>query len=152
LHQYHHQRVTQPLLWEQLHQVGIDIAAGQRNGLLTEGPGALHQEKAEWLPVGLQVSSYVGVDDTGARHQGATGYCTPIGNDRFASFESTGTKRRRNFLELLRQPHTDYVVNEVARAYGEQQGLSAALVEELGACPGVFLDGGLGRRIWRRAG
>jgi hypothetical protein len=28
LHQYHHQHVTQPLLLEQLHQLGIDISAG----------------------------------------------------------------------------------------------------------------------------
>jgi hypothetical protein len=34
LHQYHHQHVTQPLLLEQLHQLGIDISAGELNRIL----------------------------------------------------------------------------------------------------------------------
>src|SRR5262249_47558538 len=94
LHQYHHQRVTQPLLLGQLRQLGIDISAGQLNTLLTEGRDVFHQEKQEPLPAGLQASSYVQVDDTGARHRGQAGYCTHIGNDLFASFESTDDKSR----------------------------------------------------------
>ena len=54
------------------------------------------------LPAGLEVSTYVQVDDTGARHQGRNGYCTHIGNDLFATFESTDSKSRLNFLEVLR--------------------------------------------------
>src|SRR5262249_59004587 len=103
---------------------------------------ASHHEKEELLPAGLQTSPYVQVDDTGARHQGQTGYCTHIGNDLFAYFASTDSKSRLNFLEVLRRPHTDYVVNEVAVAYWRRQGLAAALVEALGACPGVFADPG----------
>jgi hypothetical protein len=57
------------------------------------------------------------VDDTGARHQGKNGYCTHIGNEWFAWFESTESKSRINFLKLLRSGHTDYVVNEAALAY-----------------------------------
>jgi hypothetical protein len=41
LHQYHHQHVTQPLLLEQLHQLGIDISAGELSRILTEGKDAL---------------------------------------------------------------------------------------------------------------
>src|SRR5207248_8543791 len=37
LHQYHHQHVTQPLVLEQLHQLGIDISAGELSRILTEG-------------------------------------------------------------------------------------------------------------------
>jgi len=140
LHQYHHQRVTQPLLLEQLRQLGIDISAGQLNNLLTEGREAFHHEKEELLPAGLQVSAYIQVDDTGARHQGQTGFCTHIGNDLFASFESTDTKSRLSFLEALRRPHTDYVVNEVAAAYWQRQGLAAAQAQALGASPGGFAD------------
>ena len=77
IHQYHHQHVTQPLLWEQLDQLGIDISTGQLSRILTEGKDAFHQEKAELLPAGLAVSTYVQVDDTGARHQGHNGFCTP---------------------------------------------------------------------------
>ena len=72
LHQYHHQHVTQPLILEQLHQVGIDISAGQLSRILTEGKDAFHQEKAELLPTGLAVSGYVQVDDTGRGTKGTT--------------------------------------------------------------------------------
>src|SRR4051794_35538515 len=37
LYQYHHGNVTQPLLLEQLLDLGIDISAGQINCILTEG-------------------------------------------------------------------------------------------------------------------
>jgi hypothetical protein len=46
-------------------------------------------------------SSYINVDDTGARHQGKNGVCTHIGNDLFAWFESASSKSRTNFLTLL---------------------------------------------------
>ena len=110
LHQYHHQHVTQPLLLEQLHQLGIDISAGELNRILTEGKDDFHQEKAELLPAALAVSSYVEVDDTGARHRGHNGACTQLGNELFAVFASTDSKSRLNFLEILRGPHTDYVI------------------------------------------
>ena len=107
LHQYHHQHVTQPLLLEQLHQLGIDISAGELCRILTEGKEAFHQEKDELLPAALAVSAYVQVDDTGARHRGHNGACTQIGNELFASFASTDSKSRLNFLEILRRPYTD---------------------------------------------
>src|SRR3954471_22744483 len=124
LHQYHHQHVTQPLLLEQLHQLGIDISAGELSRILTEGKDAFHQEKDDLLPAALAVSAYVEVDDTGARHRGHTGACTQIGNELFASFASTDSKSRLNFLEVLRGPHTDYVINEIALEYWQRQGLS----------------------------
>jgi hypothetical protein len=140
LHQYHHQHVTQPLLLEQLHQLGIDISAGQLSRILTEKKEDFHQEKAELLPAGLAVSSYVQVDDTGARHQGHNGYCTHIGNEWFATFASTDSKSRLNFLEILRGPHTDYVINEMAVAYWQGQKLAAAVVERLCQGPQAFAD------------
>ena len=140
LHQYHHQHVTQPLLLEQLHQLGIDISAGQLSRILTEEKETFHQEKDQLLPAGLAVSSYVQVDDTGARHQGHNGYCTHIGNELFAVFESTESKSRLNFLEILRQPHTDYVINEIAVTYWQGQKLAAAVVERLGQGPPTVAD------------
>jgi hypothetical protein len=50
LHPYHHQRVTQPLLLEQLPQLGIDISAGQLHHILTEDKDAFHQEKVPLKP------------------------------------------------------------------------------------------------------
>jgi hypothetical protein len=140
LHQYHHQHVTQPLLLEQLHQLGIDISAGQLSRLLTEKIDGFTLEKAELLPAGLAVSAYVQVDDTGARHQGHTGYCTHIGNELFACFASTDSKSRVNFLEILRGPYTDYVIDEVAVAYWQEQKLAVAVVEQLSRGARVFAD------------
>jgi hypothetical protein len=131
LHQYHHQHVTQPLLLEQLHQLGIDISAGELSGILTEGKDAFHQEKAELLPAALAVSAYVQVDDTGARHRGHTGACTQIGNEGFASFASTDSKSRLNFLEILRRPHTDYRIHETALAYWRRPKLPQAMMDRL---------------------
>ncbi len=140
LHQYHHQHVTQPLLLEQLQQLGIDISAGELSRILTEGKDTFHQEKAELLPAGLAVSTYVQVDDTGARHQGHNGFCTHIGNELFAFFASTESKSRLNFLEILRQPHTDYRINQTAVAYWHRQKLPKAVVDLLRRGPHALAD------------
>jgi hypothetical protein len=63
------------------------------------------------------VSSYVGTDDTGARHLGKNGYTTAIGNELFSGFETTTSKSRINFLELLRAGGEDYVLDEEALVY-----------------------------------
>ncbi|MDA2930402.1 transposase [Acidobacteria bacterium AH-259-O06] len=117
LYQYYHAHVTQPLILEQLWELGIDISAGQINRIITEDNDRFHSEKEEILRAGLEVSSYVNVDDTSARHQGKNGYCTHIGNELFAWFESTESKSRINFLKLLRAGHTDYVLNDDATEY-----------------------------------
>jgi hypothetical protein len=152
LHQYHHQHVTQPLLLEQLHQLGIDISAGELSRILTEGKDDFHQEKAELLPAALAVSAYVEVDDTGARHRGHNGACTQIGNELFAVFASTESKSRLNFLELLRQPHTDYVINETAVAYWRRQKLPQATRDQLRRGPQAFADPAAWRARLRELG
>jgi len=140
LHQYHHQHVTQPLLWEQLDQLGIDISVGQLSRVLTEGKDTFHQEKAGLLPAGLEVSAYVQVDDTGARHQGHNGFCTHIGNELFAYFESTDSKSRQNFLEVLRGASTAYTINDVAVAYWQRQKLPSAMIDRLSSGAGSWAD------------
>jgi len=123
LHQYHHAHVTQPLILEQLHEWGIDISAGQISAIITEVKEDFHAEKENLLQVGLDVSDYIHVDDTGARHKGKNGYCTHIGNELFAYFMSTNSKSRINFLELLRAGQDDYALNDEALAYMEEQKL-----------------------------
>jgi hypothetical protein len=140
LHQYHHCNVTQPLLLEQLHELGIDISAGQLNNILTQNKDAFHEEKAEVLSAGLQTAAYIGVDDTGARHDGKNGYCTAIGNDLFAYFESTDSKSRLNFLSVLRGANGGYTINEVALTYWQRQKLPVGLIEALDAEPKHFAD------------
>ena len=121
LHQYHHCHVTQPLLPEQIREWGVDISSGQLNNILIENKASFHDEKDAILSAGLQSSSYVNVDDTGARHNGKNGYCTHIGNDFFAWFESTESKSRINFLSLLRAGASDYLLNEDAFEYMKQK-------------------------------
>ena len=117
LYQHYHCHVTQPSLLEQLDEFGIDISAGQLSNLLIEEKERFHREKERILSVGLQVSGYVNVDDTGARHKGQNGYCTHIGNELFSWFESTGSKSRINFLKLMRAGHSDCAINMDAVCY-----------------------------------
>ncbi len=131
LYQRYQARVTQPLILEQLLELGIDISAGQVNRILTEGHDAFHVEKQEILKVGLEVSDYINVDDTGARHQGRNGYCTHIGNDMFAYFESTDSKSRINFLTVLRGKHTDYVLIPEAILYMQTHKLPRMILNSL---------------------
>ena len=138
LEQYHHAHVTQPLLLQQLRDYGIDISSGQLSRLLTENHEAFHQEKDEVRVAGLATASYIGTDDTGARHQGRNGYCTVIGNDLFACFQSTATKSRVNFLEVLHGSQRLYAINDVTLAYWEEQQLSPTVQNQLCQAPGSF--------------
>jgi len=139
-YQHHHNGVTQPLLAEQLRELGLDISAGQIHRLLTEDTEVFHQEKEELLPAGLTVSTYVGVDDTGARHRGHNGYCTVISNDLFACFRSADTKSRLDFLRALRGASPGYAVNEVALDYCRHQELPQEWLHKLSAGPASFAD------------
>jgi hypothetical protein len=123
LYQYYHCHVTQPLLLEQLREWEIDISAGQLSKIIVEEKEKYHQEKQEILRVGLLVSSYINTDDTGARHQGKNSYCTQIGNDWFAWFETTSKKNRINFLKLLRGEKTEYILSSEALNYMKEQKL-----------------------------
>ncbi len=141
LDQHYNQRVPQQLILEQLWDWGIDISEGEVNALLTERLDVFHQEKDELLPVALEVSPYIQVDDTGARHQGHSGFCTYVGNDWFASFTSTDEKSRLNFLEVLRGGYTDYVLNDAAFRYMVEHDMPAQVLSRLEAAKGqCFVD------------
>jgi len=140
LHQYHCNLVTQPLLLEDLLQRGIEISAGQIDRILTRNKDAFHQEKDDLLPAGLASSPYIHVDDTSARHARQPGYCTHIGNEFFAYFQSTSSKSRLNFLEVLRGTHQDYVLDEMALEYLGDQKLAQWVRAALAAGPRHFAD------------
>lgn len=131
LYQHHHCHVTQPLLHEQLREWGVDISAGQINAILLDDKTPFHGEKDALLATGLALSAYVTVDDSGARHRGKNGYVTHIGNQYFASFHSSMSKSRVNFLELLRAGQTDYRITASALAYMKEQGLSQVFLDAL---------------------
>jgi hypothetical protein len=144
LHQHHQNHVTQPLIRQQLLDVGVDISVGEINEMLLAGHEAFHEEKDQLLPSALEVSAYLNVDDTGARHQGRNGYCTHIGNEFFASFTSTPSKSRVNFLRLLQSPREDHVLNGDAlfamECYGLPQDLLQYMADVLAEGPRVFSD------------
>ena len=142
LYQYHHCQVTQPLLREMLSEIGIDISSGKINEILTENLLEFHHEKDEILRKGLEISAWIQTDDTGARHQGKTGYCTHIGNDLFAWFGSTDSKSRINFLKILGSPFgSGYELTPTALKYMRQEKLPKIPLSKLeGSIPRRFDD------------
>lgn len=132
LYQHHHCQVTQPLIHEQLKEIGVDISTGQIDAILTKGRADFVDEAHEILHTGLQYSDYINVDDSGARHQGKNGYVTHIGNEAFAYFSSTFSKSRINFLELLQAGAPCYAcTNAFALNYYETQALPQAPLGKL---------------------
>ncbi|MFZ0034421.1 MAG: transposase [Sedimentisphaerales bacterium] len=120
LHQYHACRVTEPLLLDQLHAVGILISAGQLNNILIENKESFIEEVAELLPVAARIEEQLQTDDTGGRHNGQNQYTTIIGNRWFSIFATTDSKSRVNFLKLLQNGKEEYVINEDALDYLSQ--------------------------------
>jgi Transposase IS66 family len=131
LMQYHQGQVTVERLVMQLQAIGVSISKRQVMRLLIDGQDAFLDETRAVLRAGLETAKWVTVDDTGARHRGANAVCTQIGNDNFAWFGTTGSKSRRNFLELLRAGHTDYVINDAALDYMHDHALAGPIVQRL---------------------
>ena len=115
--QHFGQRVTQPMLLEQLRCMDINISYGQLSRILTSDKHGFHEEKDAILQAGIESSTYLQTDDTGARHAGKNGYCTFVGNELFSWFKSTESKSRINFLTLLGGKQPDYILNAGALEY-----------------------------------
>jgi len=113
LSQYHQGQITIPRLLTQLQDLGIDISKRQIVRLLS------------------------------ARHKAKNGFCTHIGNDRFAFFATTFSKSRLNFLELLRAGQDGYVINEAALAYMREHKLPQATIARFGSAKRRFVSGAL---------
>jgi Transposase IS66 family len=135
LAQYHQGQVTVPRLVAQLQAIGVTISKRQLMRLLIVRQDEFLAEARDVLRAGLATASWITVDDTGARHKGANGFCTQIGNDDFAWFGTTGSKSRLNFLDLLRAGHTDYVVNDAALAYMREHALAGTTIARLAEHP-----------------
>ena len=141
LAQYHQGQVTVARLVTLLNAIGIEISKRQVVRLLIDGQDRFAEEAREVLRTGLETAAWVTVDDTGARHKACNGFCTQIGNDRFAWFATTGSKSRLNFLELLRAGHGDYVINAEALAYMRSRSLADSVIRMLaGADDKCFSD------------
>ena len=135
LAQCHQGQVTVARLVEQLRAIGIAISKRQIVRLLIAGKQRFVDEARDVLRAGLTTAAWVTVDDTGARHKGANGVCTQIGNDHFTWFGTTVSKSRRNFLDLLRAGHADYVINAAALAYMRRRALAGPVIARLAAHP-----------------
>jgi hypothetical protein len=135
LMQYHQGQTTLPRLAALLQSVGLSISEREIQRLLTEKQDGFLDESRDVLRTGLQTSSWISVDDTGARHKAKNGYCTQIGNEHFSWFGTRATKSRLNFLDLLRAGHTDFVLNDTAFGYMRTHALPATLIASLAAQP-----------------
>lgn len=145
--QVHQNHVTQGRLLEELREWGLDISAGQISNILLLGHEAFHAEKDELLPVARQISDHLHCDDTSARHQGQPAVCTHIGNELFASFTTTDSKSRLNFLRLLCQPQEQYRWCEEAQQSLEWLGAGQKLRQRLADQPDQCW---LGREAWEQ--
>lgn len=112
LHQYYGCRITEPLLFAQLKEIGILISEGQLSNILIHGKETFHQEKDGLLLAGIAATGQIKVDDTGARHRGRNGYSTIIGNEYFTYIVSTDSKSRINFLQTLHGSDPRHLINE----------------------------------------
>jgi hypothetical protein len=154
LAQYHQGQVTVPRLVTLLGAIGIEVSKRQVVRLLIGRQDRFLDEARDVLRAGLATAAWVTVDDTGARHKAVNGFCTHIGNDRFAWFGTTGSKSRLNFLELLRAyrrnevpaggsgssgtaraGHGDYRINAEALAYMRGRALAGPVIRLLAEHP-----------------
>jgi hypothetical protein len=129
--QHHQGQVTIDRIATFLNSLGLVISKRQVLRLLTGDVAAFAAEADDVLRAGLSNAPWITVDDTGARHRARNGVTTQIGNDRFTFFGTTFSKSRKNFLELLRAGHRDYVVNAEALAYMRARNLAGEVIQRL---------------------
>ena len=132
---YHTGQSTVARVTSLLRSIGIFISKREVVRLLNEKHDSFITESRDTLRAGLSSSDWITVDDTGARHKAKNGYCTQIGNDHFTWSDTTASKSRLNFLELLRAGHDDYVINAEALDYMRQRSLSGLLIARLAEHP-----------------
>ena len=130
--------LTVPRLLGQLRAFGIVISKRQLVRLLIAGQDGFLAENREVLRAGLSSAAWVTVDDTGARHKAANGFCTQIGNAHFVWFGTTASKNRLDFLHLLCAGHSNYVINAEALDYMRQRALSSPVIARLAEHPQRF--------------
>jgi len=132
---YHQGQSTVERIVALLHDLGVSISKRQVVRILTDKVEAFVNEAKAVLKAGLASAGWVSVDDTGARHAAKNGVCTQIGNDRFASFTTTTSKSRLNFLQLLHGGSCRWALNAASRAYMLERGLALVTVDALHAEP-----------------
>ncbi|QAB00942.1 hypothetical protein DC439_24360 (plasmid) [Agrobacterium tumefaciens] len=116
-----HGQVTTTRLTTLMNDIGLDISKRQMVRLLTKELDGFVAEDAAVLHAGLVSSSYVAVDDTGARHSHNISYTAHIGGPNLTVFRTTKSKSRLSLLSLLRGNYQDYVLNDAAFDYLQER-------------------------------
>lgn len=104
--------ITQPALFKFMGEAGIDISEGQIHNILMKQAEKYEEASKEILKAGLEEAPYIRTDDTGAKHQHKSGYCTHIGGKHFAYYKTSASKSRENFLGILLQGRKGYCIND----------------------------------------
>lgn len=114
---YHELGSSQFSLSNFLSNIGVDISDGSINNLLIKKQDVFHQEKESLLQIGKALSPELRTDDTGAKHDYENYFTNCINTDFFTYFQTCKTKSRINFLEILRQDHKVYTLNQSSLDY-----------------------------------
>jgi regulator of replication initiation timing len=96
--------MSSPKIIEFYHSIGTIISATYITNQLTK-PASMdrfHHEKEELHKAGLEVSSYIQIDDTGTRVNGQNHYTHIICNELYTVFFTTANKNRLTILDILR--------------------------------------------------
>lgn len=112
LHNLYALGMTEPGLFDMLRGSGIEISEGQVHNILMNESEGYRGESEKILTAGIEEAPYLRTDDTGAKHQHKSGYCTHIGGEYFAYYKTTSSKSRANFLKILLQGKEGYSINE----------------------------------------
>jgi hypothetical protein len=104
--------MTEPGLFDLLKGAGIEISEGQVHNILMNESEGYHEESEKILAAGIEEAPYIRTDDTGAKHQHKSEYCTHIGGEYFAYYKTTSSKSRANFLKIILQGKEGYSINE----------------------------------------
>lgn len=84
-----------------------------------------HEEKFEMHKVGLEVSSYIQIDDTGTRVNGQNYYTQIICNELYTAFFTTKHKNRLTVLDVLRNFESrSFLLNDETFLLLSQLGIS----------------------------
>lgn len=112
LHNLYALGMTEPGLFDLLKGTGVEISEGQIHNLLMNESEQYRAESEKILTAGIEEAPYIRTDDTGAKHQHKSEYCTHIGGEYFAYYKTTSSKSRANFLRILLQGKEGYSVNQ----------------------------------------
>lgn len=131
LQMYHGSSMTEGELLEHLHEQGLEISSAQLSIILTDSTEDFTKEMEAVRQAGVEESSHLNADDTGARHQGKNGVCTCLSSPLFCYFKSSDSKSRQNFLKILRGPHKDHLLDEGAYEYAAKHGVTSRSLDKL---------------------